>query len=177
MQKIILLIALFAISSFTFARELPPNQCFQGSCSEAQEEIYKDFNNGVQLDLDSMPVMTAGSCYHIGRGHDNSKAQNGGFLFDKKDGYFYMSGRLGFMQSENRYATWDLEEARRQFPKRYNKERILKIYDDYSFIDLNPGKFPMILYWFRKDIATDDILVVAVWGTTNRFFCRLKANQ
>lgn len=167
----------FFISTPLIARDLPKNVCYQNRCSEAQLKIWEDFQNGTGFNKEEMNGLYSGACYHLSSRYDNKHPHYAVVLIQSKNNESFFAGRFSFFANPNPYANWNEEDARAQFPQIFQEKKKLKHYENYAFIDLNPNEVPLLLYWIRKDVATNDVLMIAMWGTDQTIFCRLPQNQ
>ncbi|MBT3236394.1 MAG: hypothetical protein HN353_10625 [Bdellovibrionales bacterium] len=167
------IVTVFILSFALNAAELPQNFCYQGQCSLQQQMIWNDFQSGAPIISEQLPAFYSGECYHLSRSYNPSFMHFGGVLIEKRDHKFYLSGTFYFFAPENPYADLTLESARELFEVKYEEKKIVQLLDTFAYADLNPDAVPVMRYWMRREIGSNNMLLVAMWGVTRRVFCRL----
>lgn len=147
---------------------LPTNVCTDSFCGLVQREIWNRFQNATGLDVDLIPSVYSGTCYHKSPYYDPHTPQSGGLLIDKLDGRVFFDGGFSFHKDKQPYARLNVETARVQFGER----REVTLRNEFAYADTSDSLKPF-RYWFRQDTGGDGLLLVGYFSYRHTILCHL----
>lgn len=172
-MKLLSILSTLLISITVHAYPIPQNFCYSG-CSEAQKQIWERYEQSTHFETTREATMYSGACYHLSRSYQADQPHFAGVLIDhNENGELTFSGRFSFFASTNNYATWSLDQARAEFPKRH----LMEVGANEAFLDLNPGGETIWYYWLKDQPQTQNLLLIATWGIFHQVFCELSPNE
>jgi hypothetical protein len=160
MRKPVLMTVLFlsfasVLGGAGIARADVPQTFCDSQCSEQSWALWNEFTQSRGIDPSRLPAVYSGGCYFTSSMFDPAQLQYATAVFDRFEDGFVYGGDFSFFYSE-----------------KYDALHEIKIYPDRADADLNPGKIPIWLYWFRQN-AEGQLLVAGEWGTEVRILCKM----
>ena len=173
-MKNFLIMLLFTLSSFAIGSDVPstpPDLCYSG-CTEAQQNVMKDFQNKGVLP-EQAPAVYSGVCNHLGMYSPNVD-HHAVVLLDQHQGKWKFGGFFSFFYQENKYRTWDLAKARAEISPNWKDHSVLSVEDDTARVVIRRlDGTPAYIYWLRQDPITKDLLYLT-YSDVMVSFCRLE---
>ncbi len=148
---------------------LPTNVCWGDFCGPDQQEIWDRFQAADGLNLNLIPRVYSGVCYHHSRSLDPHVPQFGGVLIDKIDEMLFFYGRFSFHIRTNPFNGLDVDTARSEFLKSFK----IALYDRFAYAEA-ADSFAPFRYWFRQENGTEDLLMVGFFGFDHTILCSLE---
>lgn len=151
------------------AMGLPTNVCSGGFCGITQAEIWDRFQHAPGLDINLIPSVYSGACYHKSEYLDPHRSHYGGVLIDTRAGQVVFDGRFSFFPPHHPYAQLTVQRAR----ERFSDVMDLDIYESFAVAETTDTIAPY-RYWFRQDEETGRLLVVGYFGFKHTILCDLE---
>lgn len=170
------LLVLAANAGAARERGLPTNVCSGSFCGPSQARIWTRFQQSPELDLDDMPGVYSGVCFHNSPRLDGNRVHYGGVLVDRMHDRLYFDGRFSFYTGRNPYAHLSMSKARSRFGNPFRPARELGINRTYAVADL-ADRFVSRRYWFRQDRVNDGLVMVGYFGPVHTVLCDLRRNR
>jgi hypothetical protein len=153
------------------AEGLPTNVCLGRFCGPAQQGIWNRFEGGTGLNLQLVPSVYSGTCYHNSPAYNPHTPHFGGVLIDESKGRVVFDGRFSFYEQQHPYTHLSVEAAR----KRFGETRELALFDTFAYAEADNSLKPF-RYWFRQDADNDSLLLVGYFGYRHTILCALDRN-
>ncbi len=147
---------------------LPTNVCTGTFCGLVQQKMWQRFEKAVGLDLDLIPSVYSGNCYHNSPMLDPHINHFGGVLIDKRGSQVFFDGKFSFFERKQPYAHLTLETARIRFAALWG----LTLHDEFAYAEASDSRQPF-RYWLRQDAQGDGLLLVGYFGYRHTILCAL----
>lgn len=156
--------------------ELPPNACYEG-CTQNMTEILQGFENNPHIP-DMTPGVYSGSCYHLSESYDPNHEHFSVVMIDESQGQPYFSTIFSFFAENNEFATWSLDEARKNMNSYWKENGKMNLTSNAARIDvLHEDGSPAYLYWLRQNPETKTLYYITyAGGIYLKSFCKLTKN-
>lgn len=159
----------------------PPEPCYGGSCNDYMTQLYSDFLLfGKTPSLN--PTVYSGTCRHLGQ-YSPDRDHHAVVLLDQLTSApptlaaARFSAILAFFAEKNEYADWNLETARKEMSDYWVDQGLLKYGEDtYRVVINDENENPVLVYWMRQNLLTQELYFIYYSGNLMRSFCRLQKN-
>lgn len=166
-----------ALIGLNFAAAEPlPVICAAVQCTEKMQAIERGLYGGTNVDRAELPAVYSGECFHLSPSYNPNHTHYGMTFLETRGSEIFFNGSFGFFYSENPWANWTVEDARKNTPNPYKFPT--EEFENYSYIDWGQNEPGVIWkHWLSQDPQTKTIYLVSFWGFTQQSFCELKPNR
>ena len=184
---LVLCLSFYSLTSYSTQRfndvpDTPPEPCYGGGCNDFMKQVVSDFTLLGQTPS-LAPAVYSGTCRHLGM-YSPDRDHYAVVLLDQiptdatpvlETARF--SAILAYFYEENEYVGWNLETARKEMSDYWVDNGLMHYGSNtYRIVINDENGNPVLAYWMRQNLLTQDLYFIFYSGHVMRSFCQLQKN-